>query len=205
MSKIFLVAPIAALLIATTSWAEPPKADYGRPGWYAGVGAGGAWDFLEDAVDDVTAGVVELKGTGSFNARGGYRLASWFALEAMYEGAYRYKTKVAGLDAGDMSTHSFLANFKFIVPTWRIHPYIMVGPGAQLANFDGNGPFDNLDTKRWDFVLRTALGVDGYITENWLLNLEAAPSIRFADYGKIPSEITDNVSLTVSLGVQYRF
>ena len=206
MSKIFIVAPIAALLIATTGWAEPPqKADYGRPGWYVGVGAGGAWDFLEDAIDEATTGVVDLNGTGSFNARGGYRVTSWFALEAMYEGAYRYKTKVLGLDAGDMSTHSFLANFKFILPTWRIHPYIMVGPGAQLGNYDGDGPFDYLDTKRWDFVLRTALGVDGYITENWLLNLEAAPSIRFADYGDIPSEVTDNVSLTVSLGVQYRF
>jgi hypothetical protein len=205
MSKILFLTPIAALLIATTGWAEPPKADYGRPGWYAGVGAGGAWDFLEDAVSDATTGIVDLNGTGSFNARGGYRVTSWFALEAMYEGAYRYKTKVIGLDAGDMSTHSLLANFKFILPTWRIHPYIMIGPGAQLANFDGNGPWDNLDTKRWDFVLRTALGVDGYINENWLINLEAAPSIRFADYTKIPSEITDNVSLTVSLGVQYRF
>lgn len=54
-------------------------------------------------------------------------------------------------------------------------------------------------------MLRTAIGLDGYITENWLLNLELAPSIRFADYSNIPSETTDNVTLTVGVGVQYRF
>ena len=205
MSKSIIFVPIAALLLASTSWAEPPAPDYGRPGWYAGVGGGAAWDFLDDAVSDATGTAVELGAGGSFNARGGYRATSWFAFEAMYEGAYGLNVKVLGADAADFDLHSFVGNFKFIVPTWRIHPYLAIGPGAQYGKFNGKGLFDPLDTNRWDFMMRFGFGVDGYITENWLLNLELAPSIRFADYGKIPSETTDNVTLTLSAGIQYRF
>ena len=35
-------------------------------------------------------------------------------------------------------------------------------------------------------MLRIGLGLDTYITENWIVNLELAPSIRFSDY--LPSE-----------------
>jgi opacity protein-like surface antigen len=100
-----------------------------------------------------------------------------------------------------------VANLTFILPTWRIQPYFSIGPGAQYANLDAMGPFDKfgLDLKRWDFMLRAGFGLDAYVTENWLLNLELAPSVRFADYSRIPSKTTDNVQLTVSLGIQYRF
>ena len=60
-------------------------------------------------------------------------------------------------------------------------------------------------TSRWDFTLRVGVGLDAYITENWLINVELAPSIRFADYRDIPRETTDNVTLTVSGGIPYRF
>jgi opacity protein-like surface antigen len=206
MSKSIIVIPIAALLMASTGWAEGPAPDYGRPGWYVGVGGGGAWDFLDDAVQDATGSAVEFDGGGTFNARGGYRATSWFAFELMYEGNYNMGVTFLGADVADFDSHSIYGNFKFIVPTWRIHPYLAIGPGAQYGKFNGKGlVFDPFDTNRWDFALRFGLGVDGYITENWLLNLEVAPSIRFADYTNIPSETTDNVSLTFSVGIQYRF
>jgi hypothetical protein len=205
MSKSLLAISIVTLLTAGTSWAEGSAPDYSRPGWYVGVGAGGGVDFLSDAVQNATGGVVDLSVGGSFNARGGYRATSWFAFEIMYEGVYGTDVRVSGSNAADFSTHSFVANFKLILPTWRVHPYIMLGPGAQYGIFNGKGPFDNLDLRRWDFTLRFAIGIDAYITENWLVNLELAPSVRFADYGDIPSEVTDNVTLTFGAGVQYRW
>lgn len=211
MSRSLIVAFLFALLAAGPVWADDPDSDsgpdFGRPGWYVGIGGGVGFDFLEDAINDVTVGAVDIDPGGSFNARGGYRLASWFALEGMYEGVYEQQVQVAGNEAADMTYHSFLANFKFIAPIWRTHPYIMVGPGIQYGEFDTHAALDGLglNTTRWDFVLRTALGLDGYITENWLLNLELAPSIRFADYSNVPSQTTDNVTLTVTVGVQYRF
>jgi len=198
-------ASIAMLLMAGASWAEDPKPDFGRSGWYVGVGGGAAFDFLEKAIEDFTFGIVDISAAGSFNIRGGYRVTSWFAFEPMYEGSYGFETEILGVKVAEFSTHSFVGNFKFIVPTWRVQPYLMVGPGAQYGSFDGKGALNFLDTTRWDFMLRTAIGIDGYVTENWLVNLEVAPSIRFADYSRIPSETTDNVSLTVGLGVQYRF
>ena len=207
MSKSLIVVPITALLMASASWAVEPAADYSRPGWYLGVGAGGGVDFLSDAVQDATGGVVDLSVGGSFNARGGYRVTSWFAFEVMYEGVYRTEAEVSVMGTKSVSSfsiHSFVSNLKFIAPIWRVQPYFMLGPGAQYGVFNGKGPLDGLDLTRWDFMLRAAFGIDAYITENWLVNLELAPSIRFADYVR-PSETTDNVTLTLGLGVQYRW
>ena len=81
-------------------------------------------------------------------------------------------------------THSLLVNLKFIAPIWRIHPYFALGAGAQYGDFDSSGI---LDDHRWDPVLRFGFGVDGYITEHWVVNLELAPGIRFKDWGNIPS------------------
>lgn len=205
MSKSLIIVFVAALLMASTSRAERlPTPDYSRPGWYLGVGGGIGIDVLDDAIQDRTGGVVELSVGGSFNVRGGYRVTSWLAFEIMYEGVYGTEVQVSGMGAADLTTHSLTGNLKLILPTWRVQPYIMLAPGAQYGNFNGKGPLDFLDTARWDFMLRTAIGIDAYITENWLVNLELAPSIRFADYVR-PSETTDNVTLTLGLGVQYRW
>jgi opacity protein-like surface antigen len=136
---------------------------------------------------------------------GRHRLLSWLAFEALYEGAYSYDIVVAGATVSSLSTHGLVANTKLIVPTWRLQPYLGLGVGAQYGNFDGDGSLDQLDTSRWDLVLRIGLGLDSYLSEHWIVNLELAPSVRFADYGNIPSESTDNFSLTLSAGIQYRF
>ena len=88
MSRSLIVISISALLMASTSWAEKAEADYGRPGWYLGAGVGVGVPFLDEVVKDATNQTAALGAGGSFNARGGYRVASWFAVEAMYEGVY---------------------------------------------------------------------------------------------------------------------
>ena len=79
------------------------------------------------------------------------------------------------------------------------------GPGllAPQATFDGSGVLEPFDTERWDLLLR--VGLDAYVTKNWLVNVELAPSVRFAEYGDILGTATDNVSLTFTGGVQYSF
>ena len=217
--KTLVASGMATLLLAGASWADEPqpkaqadshaeeksKANYGRSGWYLGVGAGPAFDFFEDAIQDKTMDLIEISTGGSFNARGGYRLTSWFAVELMYEGVYNLGVDILGVQVAERDLHSFVANLKFMLPFWRIHPYFLLGPGVQYGAFNGTGLLDPFDTTRWDFTLRTGGGVDAYITEHWLLNFEVAPSIRFADYSNLPSQTTDNVTLTVSGGVQYRF
>ena len=205
MSKSLIVIPIAALLMASTSWGEKPAPDYSRPGWYLGAGGGTGIAFLDSAIQDQTGGTVELNVGGSFNARGGYRVTSWLAVEALYEGVYNSNIDISGMKtAAERTTHSFVGNLKLILPIRRVHPYFSIGPGAQYGEFNGHGPFEGLDTTRWDFLLRAGFGIDAYITENWLVNLELAPSMRFNEY-VVLNKTTDNVLLTIGLGVQYRW
>ena len=157
MSRSLTAIPIAILLIASTSWAAEPSPDYGRPGWYAGLGAGTGISFLEDAIQSALGEGIELNAGGSFNARAGYRATSWFAVEALYEGSYSSNVELLGMaTAATRTSHSFVANLKFILPTWRVHPYFMIGPGAQYGIFNAQGPFNllDLDLRRWDFMLR---------------------------------------------------
>jgi opacity protein-like surface antigen len=201
---------IAALLMAGSAWAEGSKADYGRSGWYVGAGGGVAWDFLSDFIEDETFGLVTSTAGGTANVRGGYRIWSWFALEAMYEGAYGVNTQLLGDTLINFDTHAVLANLKFIVPIWRTHPYFALGFGAQYGNADFvegvlGGVLVGLDTNRWDPMMRFGLGLDTYVTENWLVNVEIAPGIRFKDWDEIGGQATDNVTMTLSFGVQYRF
>jgi hypothetical protein len=182
------------------------KADeFDRHGWFVGVGAGAGFDFISDFVLGISGGVVEIRPTGTFNLRGGYRVFSWLAFEGMYEGVYGFGTEVLGVNVSSQTFNSLVVNAKFIVPTWRLQPYLLLGGGGQQGSFDGKGPtFGPFDVSRWDPVVRVAIGLDVYVTKHWVIDLELAPSIRFTDF-VIPTTATDNVTLTFSGGVQYRF
>jgi len=197
---------LALVLIACMAFAGPATAgDFSRRGPYVGIGGGAAFDFLEELIED-NFGFIDITPGGAISAKAGYRLWSWFAVEAMYEGALNMGIDVDGVGTvAQTNLHSFVGNLKFILPIKRFQPYISIGPGAQYGDFWETQTNLGLSTTRWDFVLRTAVGLDFYITENWVVDLDLAPSIRFADYSDIPSEITDNVTLTTTVGVQYRF
>ncbi len=193
---------VAACLL---SWPLPAAAgDWDRRGWYVGVGGGAAFDFLDDYVEDQTGGLVDFAAGGSFNLRGGYRAFSWLAIEGMYEGLYDIELRILGSTVANTNFHSLVGNVKLIAPIWRTQPYLAIGPGAQSGNVRFAGSLETLNVDRWDFMLRVGFGLDAYIDEHWLLNFEIAPSVRFTDWIE-PTEATDNVSLTVSGGVQYRF
>jgi opacity protein-like surface antigen len=193
-----------AILFVSVVGTEASADDFDRRGWYVGVGVGVGVDFLSDFVEGITGGTVVINPTGSFNARGGYRAFSWLAFEAMYEGVYQMSTELDGIEVSRHSFHSILFNAKFILPIWRIQPYFIVGGGPQQGSFDAKGGLAASDEARWDPAFRTGIGLDLYATKSWLINFELAPSIRFRDY-VIPKESTDNVTLTFTGGVQYRF
>jgi hypothetical protein len=112
---------------------------------------------------------------------------------------------LTGSEIANTNFHSLLANLKFILPIKRFQPYIAIGGGAQHGEVAGRGVLAGPKVSGWDPVIRLALGLDLYLTEHWLLNSELAPSVRLTDWGDIPSELTDNVTLTLSFGAQYRF
>ncbi len=60
---------LCGLLVSNSAMAEGD--DYTRRGAYIGIGFGGAWDPLEDLIEEQFPDVVDLKPTWSFNGRAG--------------------------------------------------------------------------------------------------------------------------------------
>jgi hypothetical protein len=226
MSRLALAFGLAASLVfAGTATAQ----DWGRSGWYLGAGGGAGWNFFGQAAassvnDECDGSCVDTDSSGTFNFRGGYRVNSWFAAEAMYEGLYALSMKTSqglicddlcnpsvpipgGAKLTDFDLHNFLVNAKFIAPIKRFQPYFIFGLGAQyhttalLPDIVG----DLGKTSRTDFVIRPGVGLDVSLTDNWVINTEIGVPVSFRSYSNIPSATTDNVSLTLSFGLAYRF
>lgn len=192
---------ISALLLAAPAMAERGKS-FNEPGPYASVGFGAAFDFLEDIIEEEFP-IADIETGWSANARVGYRTFSWLSFELLYEGMYALDFTLDGAHVGRTTTHGLYGAFKLVAPIWRFQPYFSFGLGAQFGKWEG--AVGILDASRWDFAIRPAIGLDVALTENWALFTELGLPVRFADWGDIPSEITDNVTLSVGGGIQYRF
>ena len=209
------------LLLPAAALADDDDKDFSRPGFYLGVGGAYGINFFDDTIEDAArdAGFeVSFNDTWGVNARVGYRLASWFALEGMYEWMDNFKIKVDGFTDPDLAgllgakvdyrTHTFSVNAKFLIPTWRLHPYLYLGIGGQYYDLDASGTFANVgldfSEKGWAFAGRPGLGLDAYITENIVLNIEVSGVLATANPSTIP-DIGDMFYMTVGGGLQYRF
>jgi opacity protein-like surface antigen len=160
---------------------------YARPGFY--IGAGGLY-AVEDF--DNTFGLDFENGPG-FNGRLGYRLHPHFAVEAMIE-------RVDAFDLEDfdrdINTWTGTLNGKFFALTERFQPYGLLGIGAMRA--EANLPGSSNDVHDTDFAFRLGGGLDSYMTENWLVNLEIS-------YVHPTGDVDDINYYSLGGGIQYRF
>jgi len=221
MSDLRVIAILALfLLLPAAALAGDDDKDFSRPGFYLGVGGAYAFNFFEDMIEDEAedAGFkISVKDTWGVNARVGYRIASWFAVEGMYEWMDNFKIKVdevtfapPGLAGGsvDYRTHTVTVNAKFLIPTWRLHPYLLLGIGGQYYDLDASASFaDNsfdFSESGWAFAGRPGVGLDAYITENFLINVELSGVLATSNPSTIP-DIGDMFYMTLGAGLQYRF
>jgi opacity protein-like surface antigen len=218
------LALIAGLVAGAPATAAPPDDDegFGHTGFYFGVGGGAGIELFEGAIEDVAedAGVdVSVDQTWVVNARAGYRLASWVALELMYEYMDSFRIEVDSVDVGgtpvpvgttlaDYSTHTGTLNLKLIVPTWRIQPYLLLGAGGQYFDLDASplvqGTELDFGDSGWAFAGRPGLGVDLYLTKHILLNAEVSGVLSTSSPDTVP-DIGDLFYLSAGGGLQYRF
>jgi len=224
MSELRAIAILTlVLLLPAAALAGDDDEKFSRRGFYLGVGGAYGVDFFEDTIKDAAAdkGVyISLSDTGGVNARVGYRLASWFALEGMYEWMDNFKAEVDAIDIdaeeplplgiklADYTTHTVTLNAKLLLPIWRFHPYLLLGIGAQYYDLDAPSlvqgtSFDFTDSG-WAVAGRPGVGLDAYITKNILLNVEVCGALATANPDTIP-DVGDLFYLTVGGGLQYRF
>jgi len=189
------VAVAALLLLGSPASAEPAGPDYARKGWYVGAnGIYGLYVFDQGKP-------VETDGTGGFNVRGGYRIYPWLAAELFYEWAYQFTKTPAGAPiTTDAMSHTITTNLKFLYPRWRAQPYFAFGIGAYGEEETTQAPAGVSNSSEWGLGMRPVVGVDFYLTENVVLNLETGPSIGLYDAA------TDaRIYMSFGGGVQYRF
>ena len=204
---------LAVVVLASCLWAAPGVAEeedgsdegFGHSGFYIGVNAAlGFGNFYEDSIEDNTPLTVNVDDSWGLNARVGYRLTSFFALEANYEYMDEFSIEVKGLPDVDQTTHTLTGNLKFLIPIWRFHPYLMLGAGGQYYDFKGSLA-DSIDDETWVFAARPAVGLDLYITRNFLLNVEGAGVIALSDFDDELSSIDTLPYVSLSAGLQWRF
>lgn len=208
---------------------------FDRPGFY--VGAGGTYQFnafssrIEDVIDAAVNDAVpggananfKLDESGGFNALLGYRVRSWFAVELQYEWIDEYDIEgsfdIGFLTPGTVSGtlysiegHALTLNTKWIIPFWRVQPYLLIGGGMAISEVNrgdlaailialGGDIDDGTNIKP---AARAGLGLDLYITQHIVLNAQVSAvvtTLKSPDLG----DVDDLNYVSFAAGLQYRF
>jgi opacity protein-like surface antigen len=209
-----------AVILLMAGSASADDDGFSRSGPYLGVGATGAIHLFEDDVETQSAGFVEVDQSPGLNARVGYRVLSWLALEAQYEWVSGFDfvaaqdipanpligAKSKGTRLARLQSHAVTADLKLLLPIWRFQPYLIGGVGAAFYEFDdktGAG----LDKDETAFVGRVGLGADVYITKHLLAFVEGTGLLSTLDITDVTNQanISDLHYFSLQLGLQYRF
>jgi opacity protein-like surface antigen len=202
----------SVLALVAVSLAVPAAGEdggYARRGLY--VGAGGAYvleqfDLPSATVSSGGAPPVHLDvdsgDSWGAEARVGYRFHPNVAAEGQlqYYDEFGLDLHVSPGSSGQVATldgMSLMGNVKGYPLTGRVQPYVLGGLGLlwlQLEDAVGAGLTDN----EVGFAGHVGVGVDAYLTDNLLLNLEASYLLPAGD-------LNDFRMIPISLGMQYRF
>lgn len=180
--------------------------DFDRFGFYLGLNGAYGFPLFEDQVQDALGPTAELNDTWGLNTRAGVRLLSFLAIEAQYEWMKDFQIDAPNpLPDVDITGHTLTGNLKFIIPVWRVHPYLLAGFGFTSYKFDavGAGSFSDMF-----FAGRLGGGADIYITEHWAINAEATALLTANELDGIASNLDNLNSLhyvSASVGLMYRF
>jgi opacity protein-like surface antigen len=203
-----LVSGVAALWLMLGPGAgyaqEEEEADFGRTGFYIGVG--GALTSLMEAdgrlEEDLLGlgeefsvlGAVNADAESSFgiNGRGGYRFHPHFAAELEIDWhspfGVDYASGTIHVARGELEPLVFTANAKGYLFKDRFQPYAALGIGVMTVE----------DDRFTGFAARFGGGVDLYVTEHIVLNTE----VRYV----LPTGSAESFDMiSFGWGLQYRF
>jgi len=182
----------ALVAIALGSSAVRAEDEFNRPGPYAGIGG----SYMVSGFQDGAASG-DFGDTLGFNARGGYRIDDYWAIEGIYEYGDDFGARQVAPGAG-IQTNAFTVNGKLLVPLGRFQPYLMGGVGFVNANADRALRQTGWDVDGTSFAGRFGGGVDLYATENVAIYLDAAYTIPI-------DEVSDLNHFSFGWGAKYAF
>jgi len=203
---------------------------FDRPGFY--IGGGGTYQFnafssriedvIDDAVNDATGGSnasFNLEESGGLNALIGYRVWSWFAVELQYEWVDEYDIE-GSVDLlvpipgtlYSIEGHALTLNTKWIIPFWRVQPYLLIGGGMAISEVStgdlsavvstfGGEINDGTNIKP---AARAGLGLDLHITQHIVLNAQVSAVVTTLKSPEI-GDVDDLNYMSFAAGLEYRF
>ncbi len=156
------LAPHALSVDSLALQGDDPEASaapsFSRAGGY--LGAGGAFALQNFDIPG------EQKNAASIAFRAGYRGYSWLAVEFLGDVLTTFDGK--GSQDNDVNGYALTVNGKLVAPLGRVEPWLMAGIGFLDIDADREGH------RKEDFVFRSAVGLDVYLTPHWALYGEAA-------------------------------
>ena len=181
---------------------------FARPGVYIGVGASRSANLVEAFLDGTPVlEDIDVSNSWGVNTRLGYRVASWFAVEAEYEWLDPFNASLDGVHVGTLGIQSATVNLRFIGPFGRFQPYLLLGAGAGFFSVDT--PASGLMVDHSAFAGRIGLGIDVYLVENLYLNVGAEGMLSPAEV-KLNTgsfQVSENGlgTVTFQAGLGFRF
>jgi outer membrane protein W len=190
-----------------------PDGGYDRSGPYLGAGATLAINTFESETRDlfeslsdgqVGAGTEVTDGFGGY-MNVGYRFTPRIAGEVEFEWLGQFESSAEIPDDPDTTitfskTKTWLVsgNAKGFFLTGSIQPYGLVGVGAMTAKTEDTQGLGLFDDKTTDLVFRFGAGVDFYLSERFVTNVNI-------DYAYPINTLKDLNFVVLGIGLQYRF
>jgi len=206
-----LLAALCTAYVARAGDDDP----YNRPGGYIGLDAARSVNFFDGAIGDAYHGLPtgpssDASDTWGLSARAGYRFNKFISTELEYEWMRDFRLRTGGFSLGRLQTQVATLNLKVVAPYGAWQPYGLIGAGAIWPTLASTTPGISPDLTNPAFAARFALGLDYYLTKNWILNLGGEMVVDTVQI-TAPSDLTGHSTgrglhyFTGQFGFGYRF
>jgi len=159
-----VVCLLVILALAPAVYAQ----DYARDGVALSIGGAFALEDFDDAG-------LDFDNTGAAGAAISYRFHPHFAVEGHFEHTFDFKADTfVGFGSAnvDVNVWHLTANVQAFLLTGRFQPYIEAGYGYGSAQVSVDTPFGSGDDDTDGGMGRAGIGMDSYVTENFVVALE---------------------------------
>jgi len=230
MKKLFVLGLLVAVLsISATSYAR-------EGGAYIGIGGSYAIDdfYTEKFEDRAVPIAVNIDDTWGVNAKLGYHVNEFFAVEAVFDYFSAFETSEALIhptttgaastmgiisEDGELNIMTFMLAGKFCWPGRAIEPYGIVGAGVMQADWDrklgaGSGSASDspaLSASSTGGCAKVGVGVDFFLSDHLSLGVEGGTTFNWGnpefDLDALGEEV-EELGIrywTVTLGAAYHF